>query len=217
MHNEDDYAQQRAAMVRDQIERRGITDTRLLEVLRTLPRHLFVPAAQQQWAYSDGALRIEAGQTISQPYIVALMTEALGLQGHERVLEVGTGSGYQAAVLAQLCAQVYSIERHAALSAAAGAIFADLEIENIHLHVGDGTLGLPDQAPFDAIMVTAAAPETPPALLDQLADGGRMVIPAGSRYQQVLELWQRRGDKRKSHRISAVAFVPLIGEQGWEK
>lgn len=202
-------------MVRDQIERRGITDARLLEALRTVPRHVFVPAAQQDWAYSDGALRIEAGQTISQPYIVALMTEALALQGHEHVLEVGTGSGYQAAVLAQLCAQVYSIERHAALSAAAGANFIALGIENIHLHVGDGTLGLPEFAPFDAIMVTAAAPEVPHALLDQLVDGGHMVIPVGSRHQQVLELWQRQGNKRKSHRISAVAFVPLIGEQGW--
>lgn len=202
-------------MVRDQIERRGITDARLLEALRTVPRHVFVPAAQQDWAYSDGALRIEAGQTISQPYIVALMTEALALQGHEHVLEVGTGSGYQAAVLAQLCAQVYSIERHAALSAAAGANFTALGIENIHLHVGDGTLGLPEFAPFDAIMVTAAAPEVPHALLDQLVDGGHMVIPVGSRHQQVLELWQRQGNKRKSHRISAVAFVPLIGEQGW--
>ncbi len=203
-------------MVRDQIERRGITDTRLLDVLRAVPRHLFVPTAQQQWAYSDGALRIEAGQTISQPYIVALMTDALGLQGHERVLEVGTGSGYQAAVLAQLCTQVYSIERHAALSLAAGKTLTALGIENIHLHIGDGTLGLPQYASFDAIVVTAAAPKVPPALLDQLADGGKLVIPVGARYQQVLELWQRQGEQRKSHRISAVAFVPLIGEQGWK-
>ncbi len=204
-------------MVRDQIERRGITDTRLLEVLRSVPRHAFVSAAQKHWAYSDGALRIAQGQTISQPFIVALMTESLELQGDETVLEVGTGSGYQAAIVAQLCAQVHSIERHAALSVSAGAVFESLGIENIQLHIGDGSLGLPELAPFDAIIVTAAAPQAPRALLDQLADGGRLVTPVGSRYRQVLEIWRRNGDELQRRQIAAVAFVPLIGIEGWNE
>ncbi len=210
------FAEKRLAMVKEQIERRGIRSPRLLEALRTVPRHCFVPPDQQRWAYADGALRIGQGQTISQPYIVALMTDLLALKGDENVLEVGTGSGYQAAVLAQLAAQVYTIERHAALSQRAAAVLADLGIRNVKFYVGDGTLGLPDHAPYQAILVTAAAPRVPPALLEQLDAGGRLVIPVGDRFRQVLQLWRRRGEQWDHDEIAPVAFVPLVGAQGWE-
>jgi len=206
---------QREHMVRYQIERRGIETPNVLAAMRAVPRHLFVPPDQQEFAYSDGAMRIGHGQTISQPYIVALMTDLLELTGGEKVLEVGTGSGYQAAVLAHMAEEVHSIERHTALSESATSVFEDLEIKNIHLHIGDGTLGLPDQAPFQAIMVTAAAPKVPKSLLDQLDQGGRLVLPVGRRFSQVLEVWQRVGAKYEQKTHTAVAFVPLIGEEGW--
>lgn len=209
------YQQERQAMVRDQIERRGIHTPRLLEALCAVPRHLFIPDSQQHWAHSDGALRIAHGQTISQPYIVALMTDLLHLEGDEKVLEIGTGSGYQAAVLARLAAEVHTIERHAPLSAEASRVMEILEISNVKFHVGDGTLGLPARAPFQGIMVTAAAPKVPQHLLDQLADGGRLVLPVGRRFSQELEVWHRRGKKLQRESITAVAFVPLIGEEGW--
>ncbi len=210
------FTEERHAMVREQIEARGIRSPRLLAALRAVPRHCFVPPDQQRWAYADGALRIGQGQTISQPYIVALMTDLLALKGDEKVLEVGTGSGYQAAVLAQLAAQVHTIERHAALSQRAAAVLADLGIRNVMFHVGDGTLGLPDIAPFQAIIVTAAAPRVPPALLEQLDEGGRLVIPVGDRFRQVLQLWRRRQDEWEHEDVAPVAFVPLVGAQGWE-
>jgi protein-L-isoaspartate(D-aspartate) O-methyltransferase len=214
--NRDPYAQERIAMVSEQIERRGIHSPRLLEALRSIPRHLFVPPDQQTYAYSDGALRITHGQTISQPYIVALMTNLLKLRGDERVLEVGTGSGYQAAVLAHLAKEVHTIERHAPLSENAALVLDELGLENIHFHVGDGTLGVPEHAPYQGIMVTAAAPKVPQPLLNQLDEGGRLVLPVGRQYSQVLECWQRSGDKFGREAITAVAFVPLIGEEGWE-
>lgn len=155
------FREKREAMVREQIERRGITTPSLIEAMRTVPRHRFVPPDQKKFAYSDGALRIGQGQTISQPYIVALMTDLLKLQGEEIVLEVGTGSGYQAAILAQLAAEVHTIERHETLSRQAETTLNSLEIENIHFHVGDGSLGLPAFAPYHAIIVTAAAPKAP--------------------------------------------------------
>ena len=219
MNASEDYAQEREreAMVREQIERRGIRNPKVLDAMRTVPRHLFVPLSERHWAYSDGALRIEAGQTISQPYIVALMTELMGLQGGETVLEVGTGSGYQAAVLAQIAGQVYSIERQPALAESARQILAMLEITNVDVHVGDGTRGLPAYAPFQAITVTAAAPSVPKSLLDQLAEGGSLVIPVGGKYSQTLEVWQRQGPRYTHEAITGVAFVPLLGEEGWQE
>ena len=214
-HRDDVFLKQREHMVRHQIERRGIRTPNVLGAMRTVPRHLFVPTDQQEFAYSDGAMRIGHGQTISQPYIVALMTDLLKLSGDERVLEVGTGSGYQAAVLAQIAKDVYSIERHAPLSEDAAIVLDELGFPNIHLHVGDGTLGLPDQAPFQGIMGTAAAPKVPKTLLDQLDVGGRLVLPVGRRFSQVLEVWQRVGAKYEQEAVTAVAFVPLIGEEGW--
>jgi protein-L-isoaspartate(D-aspartate) O-methyltransferase len=185
--------------------------------MRAVPRHLFVPSDQRRWAYSDGALRIDMEQTISQPYIVALMTELMELQGDEVVLEVGTGSGYQAAVLAQIAAQVQTIERHASLAESAKNRLQSLDISNVQVHIGDGTLGLPKLAPFQAIMVTAAAPKAPQSLLDQLVEGGRLVIPVGGKYSQRLEVWRRKGTQFKRKTITAVAFVPLLGDEGWEE
>ena len=160
---------------------------------------------------------IEQGQTISQPYIVALMTELMQLQGDETVLEVGTGSGYQAAVLSQIAAQVHTIERHAPLAESAQQKLTSMMITNVDVHIGDGTLGLLEYAPYQAIMVTAAAPQTPRSLLDQLEQGGRLVIPVGGKYSQRLEVWQREGVKFTHKTVTAVAFVPLLGDEGWQE
>ncbi|MEA3350651.1 MAG: protein-L-isoaspartate(D-aspartate) O-methyltransferase, partial [Chloroflexota bacterium] len=173
---EDQYTAKRETMVREQIERRGIHTPSVLEALRAVPRHLFLPESSRRRAYSDGAMRIGHGQTISQPYIVALMTDLLKLQADEIVLEVGTGSGYQAAILSHLAAEVHTIERHPSLSDAAKLTIESLGIDNVHFYVGDGTLGLAEHAPYDAIIVTAAAPKVPRPLLDQLDEGGRMVL-----------------------------------------
>jgi protein-L-isoaspartate(D-aspartate) O-methyltransferase len=183
--------------------------------MRAVPRHLFIPPDQRSWAYSDGALRIGMGQTISQPYIVALMTDLLKLRGNETVLEVGTGSGYQAAVLAHLVAEVHTIERHAPLAEDARHLLAELDISNIHIHIGDGTLGIKEHAPYQGILVTAAAPKVPQSLLNQLDEGGRLVLPVGGKYSQLLEVWHRKGNKFQHETITAVAFVPLMGEEGW--
>ncbi len=217
MNDTDEFAGQREVMVREQIERRGISDPRVLDALRAVPRHRFVPSDQRNWAYADGALPIDMEQTISQPYIVALMTELMELKGGETVLEVGTGSGYQAAVLAQIAAQVHSIERHGPLAQSAREVLASLGIDNIQVHTGDGTLGLPDFAPYQAIIVTAAAPKAPPSLLDQLADGGRLVIPVGGKHSQRLRVWRRNGTKFEKTTITAVVFVPLLGDEGWSE
>ncbi len=217
MNESEEQAGQRESMVREQIERRGIHDPLVLAAMRAVPRHLFIPADQRHWAYSAGALRIDLGQTISQPYIVALMTELMQLRGGETVLEVGTGSGYQAAVLAQIAAQVHSIERHAPLAEEAQQTLEAGGVTNVQGHVGDGTLGLPEFAPYQAIMVTAAAPKTPEALLNQLAENGRLVIPVGGKYSQTLEVWQREGAKHTCKTITAVAFVPLLGDEGWRE
>lgn len=217
MNETDEFAGQCEYMVREQIERRGIRDPLVLGAMRAVPRHLFVPADQRQWAYADCALRIDMEQTISQPYIVALMTELMELRGDETVLEVGTGSGYQAAVLSQIAAQVHSIERHAPLARAAQDILVSLGIRNVQVHTGDGTLGYPEFAPYQAITVTAAAPKAPKPLLEQLVDGGRLIIPVGGRSSQRLEVWERKGAKFRHRTITAVAFVPLLGDKGWQE
>jgi protein-L-isoaspartate(D-aspartate) O-methyltransferase len=217
MEDEASYASLRKRMVDDQIISRGIHDEHLLDALRRVPRHWFVPDEYAQIAYSDGPLPIGQGQTISQPYIVALMTELLELQGEENVLEVGTGSGYQAALLAFLARQVHTIERHASLAEKAEMVLVRLGLTNVTVHVGDGSLGLPNYAPFQAIMVTAAAPRVPQPLFDQLDEGGRLVLPEGGLGGQVLDLWRKKGAEFKQEHIAPVAFVPLRGQHGWKE
>lgn len=206
---------EREYMVESQLRPRRIKDRRVLQAMLEVPRHLFVPAEYRHLAYTDGPLPIGYGQTISQPYIVALMSQVLELQGTEKVLEVGTGSGYQAAVLSCLAAEVHTIERFPDLSQAAQATLLKLGYHNVTVHNRDGTEGLAEFAPFEGIIVTAAAPRVPQALLDQLADGGRLVIPVGERGAQFLECWVRRGGKYDVDELIPVAFVPLVGKFGW--
>jgi protein-L-isoaspartate(D-aspartate) O-methyltransferase len=213
----DKYERERRKMVNAQLVKRGLKDTRVLAAFESVPRHLFVPEEYQFAAYEDRPLPIGHSQTISQPYIVALMTELLRLQGWERVLEIGTGSGYQAAILAALAAEVYSVEYVPGLAAQAVKTFQELGIDNIHIHVGDGSMGWPEAAPYHGILVTAAAPEVPKPLLQQLEDGGRLVIPVGGRGTQNLEIWERKGKDYECKIETAVAFVPLLGEQGWDR
>ncbi len=213
----DNFENSRKIMVKEQLKARGIHDERVLEAMGKVGRHLFVMANDKSKAYNDKPLNIDCSQTISQPYMVALMTQILELQGNERVLEIGTGSGYQTAILAELTAQVYSVERHASLAKNAKTLLHDLGYENVHIKTGNGTLGWPEAAPFDAIIVTASAPEPPEELVDQLHNYGRLVIPIGSRDQQELTLIQKRGDSYISKSICGCIFVPLIGKQGWEK
>jgi len=210
----DDFAELRRRMAED-LSRMGIADPRVLAAMARVPRHRFVPEAQWVFAYADGPLPIGDGQTISQPYMVAAMTEALRLAGTERVLEVGTGSGYQCAVLAELAREVVTVERIAALSERAGAVLSDLGYDNVVRVVGDGTLGAPEHAPYDAIVVTAGAPAAPEPLLEQLADGGRLVIPEGGRGIQTLVRYTRRGDGFHTEALMQCMFVPLIGRHGW--
>jgi len=217
MDDETSYHLQRRRMVEDQIVRRGIRDERVLAALLAVPRHCFVPVDQRDLAYEDCPLPIGYGQTISQPYIVALMTQLLELKGEETVLEIGTGSGYQAAVLAHLARQVHTIERLAPLAETARQALLELGLANVHVHVGDGSAGLPQFAPFDAILMTAAAPRLPPPLREQLTDGGRLVLPVGGLGEQRLELWQRRGELWDHEMILPVAFVPLRGKHGWSE
>ncbi len=211
----DNYLLERKRMVEEQIAARGIRDPRLLAVMEALPRHLFVPADDLPWAYADGPLPIGHGQTISQPYIVALMTEELALSGSEHVLEVGTGSGYQAAILGRMAAEVHTVEVIPELASRAEGTLKGLGYENVHVHCADGSLGWLEAAPYDAILVAAAAPRVPKPLLEQLAEGGRMILPIGSHGFQQLEIWERRGARYK-HRVNIpVAFVPLRGEHGF--
>jgi len=212
-----DYEKERESMVESQLVRRGIKDKRVLEAMRQVPRHLFIPEDMRSLAYCDGPLPIGLGQTISQPYIVALMTELLELTGQEKVLELGTGSGYQAAILSRLARQVYTVERHATLAQRAEKVLAELGYDNVVIRVGDGTLGWPEHSPYEAIIVTAAAPDVPQPLIDQLADGGRLVAPVGSRWSQVLVKVKRQRDLLVKERLTSVAFVPLIGEYGWKE
>ena len=217
MEDEAYYANLRNLMVSEQIISRGIQDERLLDALRRVPRHWFVPEEYANIAYTDSPLPIGNGQTISQPYIVALMTELLELKGEENVLEVGTGSGYQAALLAHLSRQVHTIERHEALAEKAEQVLMKLGLTNVLVHVGDGSLGLLKHAPFHAIMVTAAAPRVPQPLLDQLVEGGRLVLPEGGAGGQLLDRWRRQAGEYKQEHIAPVAFVPLRGQHGWKE
>jgi protein-L-isoaspartate(D-aspartate) O-methyltransferase len=212
----DEFRSQRERMVRDQIERRGVKDSRVLAALRALPRHVFLSESEQSSAYGDSPLPIGDRQTISQPYIVGYMSEALRLRGKERVLEIGTGSGYQTAVLACLAERIYSIERIPELAARARETLRSLGIDNAEVTVGDGTEGCPEHAPFDAILVTAGAPAAPQSLLEQLAPGGRLLAPVGGRSIQDLMLWTRTPDGFESRRLIPVVFVPLIGSHGWK-
>ncbi|MGN6586082.1 MAG: protein-L-isoaspartate(D-aspartate) O-methyltransferase [Solirubrobacterales bacterium] len=207
----------RRRMVERQLRARGIDDERVLAAMGEVPREAFVPAGVRDRAYADAALPIAEEQTISQPWIVAAICQALELEGSELVLEVGTGSGYSAAVLARLAAHVVSIERHKALSRTAAEALDSLRIANVELFVGDGSLGVPERAPFDAIAVHATAPAPPPALIDQLADGGRLVVPVSGRDSDVLTLLRRSGERVESEEISPCRFVPLIGEEGFER
>jgi protein-L-isoaspartate(D-aspartate) O-methyltransferase len=245
------YNSEREEMVCYQIERRGVRDKRVLAAMRKVPRHLFVPRDEWEYAYMDAPLSIGQGQTISQPYIVAVMTELLGLQGapygvqgapygvqgapygvqgapygvqgapygvqgNEKVLEIGTGSGYQTAILCELAKEVYSLERLPLLAEAAQKRLEELGIKNVRISSGDGTLGWQAYAPYDGILVTAAAPHVPESLLAQLAEGGRLVIPVGPHFSQVLQLWQREGGQLHSEDCMGVVFVPLIGKDGWQ-
>ena len=202
-------------MVELQLRRRGISDERVLRAMGRVPRELFVPEELREHAYEDGALPIGHGQTISQPYIVATICALLGLEGHERVLDVGTGSGYQAAVLAELAAEVVTIERVPELAEAARRALAEAGHEDVDVRVGDGSLGVPDRAPFAAIAVAAAAPSIPRALYSQLVDGGRLVVPRGSRSGQELVLVVRTPDGPQERASVACRFVPLVGEEGF--
>jgi len=196
----------------------GIRDERVLEAIGEVPRHLFVPAGRREQAYSiDVSINIGEGQTISQPRVVAAMTEAARVGPEDRVLEVGTGSGYQAAVLARLARFVFSVERLPSLAREAKTRLDALGVENVSVKVMDGTLGWRAQGPYDAILVTAGSPEVPGALVEQLADGGRLVVPVGSRDQQVLRLLQRRGSATMVRELQQVCFVPLIGRSGWQE
>jgi protein-L-isoaspartate(D-aspartate) O-methyltransferase len=203
-------------MVKEQVERRGITDVRVLEAMRKVPRHLFVDPVLAGRAYEDSPLPIGEGQTISQPYMVAVMTAALALQGGERVLEIGTGSGYQAAVLAELASQVYSIERIPALADRAQKILSRLGYDNVTVRVGDGSLGWPEAAPFGAIVVTAGAPSVPPPLVEQLQVGGRLLIPVGSPQAQTLRRVVRKEEGIEQEELVGCIFVRLVGEHGWQ-
>jgi protein-L-isoaspartate(D-aspartate) O-methyltransferase len=205
----------RAEMVERQLRRRGISDERVLAAMARVPRELFLPERLRAHAYDDGALPIGQGQTISQPFVVATICSLLALEGHERVLDVGTGSGYQAAVLAELAAEVVTIERIEALAAAARAGLAEAGYGNVEVRVGDGSMGVPDRAPFDAIAVAAAAPSVPPALYEQLDDGGRLVVPRGSRRGQDLVLVVRTAEGPVERRSIPCRFVPLVGDEGF--
>jgi len=205
----------RGRMVAEQLERRGIRDPRVLRAVAKVPRHMFVEEALVGRAYGDHPLPIGEGQTISQPYMVALMSEALELAGHERVLEIGTGSGYQTAILAELCGKVFTVERLKSLSDRAMRRLDELGYYNVLARVGDGSMGWREEAPFDAVMVTAAAPDVPAALLDQLPVKGRLVIPVGDAHTQVLRKCVREDNDLRWTDLGGCVFVKLIGQQGW--
>jgi protein-L-isoaspartate(D-aspartate) O-methyltransferase len=210
-----DFEEMRLRMVAEQIRNRGIRDPRVLEAMATVPRHEFVPAEMRPLAYADQPLAIGEGQTISQPFMVAAMAEALELEGNERVLEIGAGSGYQAAVLSRLAREVIAVEIHPSLAEAARERLARLGYLNVRIEVGDGTLGWPECAPYEAILVTAAAPSIPPPLLEQLAEGGRLVLPIGPAEHQQLRRVRKLSDRTSDEWLYDCRFVPLVGRHGW--
>jgi protein-L-isoaspartate(D-aspartate) O-methyltransferase len=207
-----DFASDRATMIKHQLANRGVRDQRVLKAIDRVRREAFVPPSLAQDAYADSALPIDCGQTISQPIIVAMMTEALQLSGDEKVLEIGTGCGYQAAILAELAAAVFTIERHAELAQQAEARLRELGYQNVFVRTGDGSLGWPEEAPFDRIIVTAAAEECPPVLWQQLREGGILVGPFGPNYEQALYAIHKLGGKPQSRILTGCRFVPLITE-----
>jgi protein-L-isoaspartate(D-aspartate) O-methyltransferase len=209
-------ARARERMVDEQLTRRGIADARVLEAMRRIPRHRFVEEGLAHSAYEDHPLPIGEGQTISQPYIVALMTSLLELTGQEKVLEVGTGSGYQTAVLGALARRVCSIERLPRLAERARNLLESLGVSNVWIRVGNGALGWPDEAPFDRILVAAGGPTVPPPLVEQLAEGGRMILPVGSAEDQVLTVVERTGGEVRSRQVGECKFVKLVGKYAWD-
>jgi protein-L-isoaspartate(D-aspartate) O-methyltransferase len=211
----DEFAVARRAMVEDQIRKRGVVSPCVLDAMLLVPRHEFVPDEFRNDAYADKPLPIGEGQTISQPFVVGAMTAALELNGSERVLEIGTGSGYQAAVLSLLAGEVISVESHPSLALAAQERLVRLGYANVHVHNGDGSLGFADGAPYDAILVTAAAPEIPPLLASQLGEGGRLVIPVGSQENQELVQARKERGLLNSRVLFDCRFVPLLGRHGW--
>jgi protein-L-isoaspartate(D-aspartate) O-methyltransferase len=215
LNEADQYVVERERMVEEQLVSRGIKDQRVLRAFREVPRHAFISTELRPQAYNDYPLPLEHGQTISQPYMVALMTECLQLKGEEKVLEVGTGSGYQAAILSKLAEKVYSIERDTLLARKARELLTRLRIENVVIKVGDGTLGWREFAPYDGIIVTAGSPVVPEPLQRQLRDGGRLVVPVGSSAFQNLMCIQKRGSQFRTDEICGCTFVPLIGDHGW--
>ena len=213
-----DFAALRRQMVYTQLAARGIRDPAVLEAMNIVPREVFIPADSVRFAYADAPLPIGRGQTISQPYIVALMTEALELSPGERVLEIGTGSGYAAAVLSRIAKVVYSVERHPDLARAAQARFRHLGYDNIQVHVGDGTLGWPEHAPYDAIVVTAGGPQVPDPLREQLGKDGRLVMPVGTSpdMQELVRVRRINKERFRRENLGGVRFVPLVGKAGWK-
>lgn len=211
------FEKERLRMVDEQIVSRGIKDERVLLAMRKVPRHEFLPEAIRGMAYQDSALPLGEGQTMSQPYMVAVMSELLGLSGTERVLEIGTGSGYQAAVLAELCEKVYTVERIKILADRARATLDRLGYRSVAIKVYDGTYGWKDMAPFDAIIVTAGSPDIPAPLVEQLKEGGRMVIPVGERYEQTLTKVIKTAEGFVTDRSIPCIFVPLIGNHAWKE
>lgn len=209
------YSAKRAEMVATQLRARGIRDERVLEAMSRIPRHLFVPVGYQEQAYEDHPLPIGEDQTISQPFIIAVSLQALELRGNESVLEVGTGSGYQTALLALLARFVYSIERHARLAESAVSVLEQIGLPNLKVVVGDGSHGIPEYAPFDAIVVSAAAPNIPNSLFQQLAEGGRMVIPVGPPQAQELQLVRKQDGRAIIEVLEGCRFVPLVGAEGY--
>jgi protein-L-isoaspartate(D-aspartate) O-methyltransferase len=211
------FADRRRRMVDEQIVARGVADPAVLDAMRAVPREMFVPASAAEFAYEDSPVPIGEEQTISQPYVVALMAEALELTAADRVLEIGAGSGYAAAVLSRIAAEVYAIERHASLADLATSRLKDLGYDNVHVVHGDGTLGLASHAPYDAIVVAAGGPSVPEALRSQLAIGGRLVIPVGTtqRAQELVRVRRIGEHEYRQEELGAVRFVPLIGAQGW--
>ena len=209
--------QQEQKHLRLQLEAQGITDRRVLDAIEQTRRDLFVPEEFRNRAYENNALPIGEGQTISQPFMVAIMTQELALTGTEKVLEIGTGSGYQSAILAQLCAEVVTIERIDELSQPAQKMIAELEFHNIEFQIGDGTLGCPELAPFDGIIVTAAAPHIPDPLYEQLKPGGRLVIPVGDESLQTLQVVVKREPQARTYNVCECRFVKLIGQAGWQE